>query len=57
MREAIKLQLAGDRAEAERRYRALLRTDPGNVAALQNLGLIESETSRYEAAENTFGWH
>ena len=54
LREAIKLQLAGDRAEAEARYRALLRTDPRNVGALQNLGLIESETSRYEAAEKHF---
>ena len=48
--EAVKALAAGDSVTAERGFQAVLRQEPRNVAALSNLGVIYSRTSRADEA-------
>ena len=47
---AVKALAAGDSQAAERGFQAVLRQEPRNVAALSNLGVIYSRTSRADQA-------
>jgi len=47
---AVKALAAGDSETAERGFQAVLRQEPRNVAALSNLGVIYSRTSRSDQA-------
>ena len=47
---AVKALAAGDSQAAERGFQAVLRQEPSNVAALSNLGVIYSRTSRADQA-------
>jgi tetratricopeptide (TPR) repeat protein len=47
---AVKALAAGDSVAAERGFRAVLRQEPRNIAALSNLGVIYSRTSRADQA-------
>jgi protein O-GlcNAc transferase len=51
---AVAQVLAGDVAGAEASYRKLLVTDPGHVAALNNLGCLYREQARLEDAVAVF---
>jgi len=51
---AVAQVLAGDAAGAEASYRKLLVTDPGHVAALNNLGCLYREQARLEDAVAVF---
>ncbi|MGA7712267.1 MAG: sulfotransferase [Rhizomicrobium sp.] len=51
---ALALQNAGSLAEAEQQYRTLLRSDPGHIEALQQLGTICIDTGRYAEAGSAF---
>jgi len=46
----VKALAAGNTEAAERGFQAVLRQEPGNVAALSNLGVIYSRTSRADQA-------
>jgi tetratricopeptide (TPR) repeat protein len=47
---AVKALAAGDTEAAERGFQAVLRQEPRNIAALSNLGVIYSRTSRSDQA-------
>ena len=47
---AVRALAAGDYAAAERGFQSVLRRQPGNIAALSNLGVIYSRTSRADQA-------
>ena len=47
---AVRALAAGDSQAAERGFQAVLRQEPRNVAALSNLGVIYSRTSRADQA-------
>jgi tetratricopeptide (TPR) repeat protein len=47
---AVRALAAGDYATAERGFQSVLRQQPGNIAALSNLGVIYSRTSRADQA-------
>ena len=47
---AVKALAAGDTEGAERGFQSVLRQEPRNIAALSNLGVIYSRTSRSDQA-------
>jgi tetratricopeptide (TPR) repeat protein len=47
---AVELQQAGDREGAAAAYRELLKTQPSNIAARSNLGVVLAQLGRYEEA-------
>jgi predicted O-linked N-acetylglucosamine transferase (SPINDLY family) len=51
---AVEAHQTGDLAAAERLYRKLLTVEPGNVAALCNLGLIAFHSRRFDEAAQLF---
>ena len=51
---AVRALAAGDTEGAERGFQAVLRQEPHNVAALSNLGVIYSRTSRGDLAITTY---
>jgi tetratricopeptide (TPR) repeat protein len=55
MREAFALHQSGRLADAEDRYRRILRARPGNVDALYLLGEIANRSGRYERAIELIG--
>ena len=51
---AAKALAASDYAAAERGFHTVLRQEPGNIAALSNLGVIYSRTSRSDEAISVY---
>jgi tetratricopeptide (TPR) repeat protein len=51
---AVKALAAGDTEAAERGFQAVLRQEPRNIAALSNLGVIYSRTSRADRAIDAY---
>src|SRR5260370_18843157 len=47
---AVRALAAGEYETAERRFQSFLRQQPGHIAALSNLGVIYSRTSRADEA-------
>src|SRR5665811_1665360 len=47
---AVRALAAGDYETAERGFQSVLRQQPGNIAALSNLGVIYSRTNRADQA-------
>ena len=47
---AVALQKAGDREGAAAAYREFLKTQPANVEARSNLGVVLAQLGRYEEA-------
>jgi tetratricopeptide (TPR) repeat protein len=52
--EAARALAAGDLVSAERGFQAVLRQEPLNIAALSNLGVIYSRTSRADQAIDVY---
>ena len=48
---AARALAAGDYETAERGFQSVLRQQPGNIAALSNLGVIYSRTSRADRGD------
>ncbi len=55
LQSALKAHQAGNRAEAARLCRELLRTDPKNFNALYLLGFVEFQNGQFEEAERLLG--
>jgi tetratricopeptide (TPR) repeat protein len=53
--EAVSAHRAGALAEAERRYRQILATDPGHAGNLHLLGVVAAQSGRFAEAEALIG--
>jgi superkiller protein 3 len=51
---AVRALAAGDYEAAEHGFQSVLRTEPGNIAALSNLGVIYSRTNRADKAVDAY---
>lgn len=55
LQQAVQVHRAGDLANAERLYRAVLEQDPAQVHALQYLGVIAMQSGRFDEAVRMIG--
>ena len=54
MHEAIEFHRSGNLAEAQRRYRAILKSEPRNFDCLYRLGILMAQASKFDQAVKWF---